>query len=102
MGWQLHSDWRHVADNYGDKQNDLRGILVQHQQHPMGCGCSNNSGLTMTQIIFEFETQYGVFRDALHLPEDHTFTDEQIAAMKQERLTNWLAVVNPTIEAPQE
>ena len=56
----------------------------------------------MTQIIFEFETQYGVFRDALHLPEDHTFTDEQIAAMKQERLTNWLAVVNPTIEAPQE
>jgi hypothetical protein len=48
------------------------------------------------EIDFEFTTPYGVFRDALHLPEDHTFTDEQIAAMKQERLDNWLFVVeNP-------
>ena len=47
----------------------------------------------MIQIIFEFETQYGVFRDALHLAEDHVFTDEQIAAMKQERVDNWIAVV---------
>jgi hypothetical protein len=50
----------------------------------------------MIKIDFEFETQYGVFRDALYLPEDHTFTDEQIAAMKQERLDNWLFIVeNP-------
>jgi hypothetical protein len=50
----------------------------------------------MIKIDFEFETQYGVFRDALYLPNDHTFTDEQIAAMKQERLDNWLfAVENP-------
>jgi hypothetical protein len=34
----------------------------------------------------------------LYLPEDHTFTDEQITAMKQERLDNWLAF----IETPQE
>jgi hypothetical protein len=47
----------------------------------------------MIKIDFEFETQYGVFRDALYLPEDHTFTDEQIAAMKQERLDNWLFIV---------
>ena len=48
------------------------------------------------EIDFEFTTSYGVFRDALHLPEDHTFTDEQIAAMKQERLDNWLiAIENP-------
>lgn len=47
------------------------------------------------QIIFEFETQYGVFRDALYLPEDHTFAAEQIEAMKQERVDNWLAVVTP-------
>ena len=54
----------------------------------------------MIQIIFEFETQYGVFRDALHLPEDHTFTAEQLAAMKQERVDNWLVAVTP--EPPKE
>ena len=51
--------------------------------------------MTMIQIIFEYETQYGVFRDALHLPEDHGLSDAQLAAMKQERVDNWLAVVTP-------
>jgi hypothetical protein len=53
----------------------------------------------MIKIDFEFETQYCVFRDALYLPEDHTFTDEQIAAMKQERLDNWLFIVENPPEA---
>ena len=53
----------------------------------------------MIKIDFEFETQSGVFRDALYLPEDHTFTDEQIAAMKQERLDNWLFIVENPPEA---
>jgi len=53
----------------------------------------------MDKIDFEFSTVYGVFRDALHLPDDHTFTDEQIAAMKQERLDNWLFVVENPPEA---
>ena len=48
----------------------------------------------MVQIIFEFETQYGVFRDALHLPDDHTLTDDEIQAMKQQRLDNWIAIVS--------
>ena len=52
----------------------------------------------MAKIDFEFSTPYGVFRDALHLPDDHSYTDEQIAAMKQERLDNWLF----TIENPPE
>lgn len=51
--------------------------------------------MQMQQIIFEFTTQYGVFRDALYLPVDHTFTDEEINEMKQQRLDNWLAIVNP-------
>ena len=51
----------------------------------------------MQQIRFTFETRFGSFSDALYLPEDHTFTDEQIEAMKQERLNNWLAVVNPEV-----
>ncbi len=54
------------------------------------------------KIDFEFTTAYGVFRDALYLPDDHTFTDEQIAAMKQERLDNWLfAVENPQAPEPE-
>lgn len=45
------------------------------------------------KIDFEFETQYGVFRDALHLADDHNFTPDQIEQMKQQRLDNWLAIV---------
>jgi hypothetical protein len=45
------------------------------------------------QIIFTFETKYGQFTDALHLDEDHAFTEAEIEAMKQERLSNWIAVI---------
>jgi hypothetical protein len=52
------------------------------------------------RIIFSFDTTYGKFCDALNLPDDHTFSDDEIEAMKQQRLTNWLAVINsPTVEA---
>jgi len=33
------------------------------------------------------------FSDALHLPDDHAYTDEQIEAMKQQRFDNWLAII---------
>ena len=56
----------------------------------------------MVKIDFEFTTQYGVFRDALHLPDDHAYTEEQITAMKQERLDNWVyAVENPPEPEPE-
>lgn len=48
----------------------------------------------MINIVFERETDYGTFRDALHLPEDHNLTDEQIQAMMQERVDNWIAIVS--------
>ena len=48
------------------------------------------------QIRFTFETQYGPFSDALYLDENHTFTEAEVEAMKQERLTNWIAI----LEAP--
>lgn len=51
------------------------------------------------KIDFEFTTKYGKFADALHLSDDHSYTDEQIAAMKQERLDNWLFVVENPPEA---
>lgn len=51
------------------------------------------------KIDFEFQTEHGLFRDALHLPDDHTFTDEEIQAMKQERVDNWIAVITaPPVE----
>jgi hypothetical protein len=52
-------------------------------------------------IEFEFDTECGIFRDANTLPEDHTFTDDEIESMKQERLTNWLAAVKPALPLEQ-
>lgn len=55
----------------------------------------------MVKIDFEFDSPYGVFRDAIHLPDDHGLTDDQIQAMKQQRFDNWLAIVNaPPVEEP--
>lgn len=47
----------------------------------------------MVKIDFDFDTPHGVFRDALHLPDDHTFTEAEIEAMKEQRRDNWIAVV---------
>jgi len=49
---------------------------------------------TMIKIDFSFDTKFGKFADALHLPDDHTMTDAEIEAMKQQRLDNWLAIVD--------
>lgn len=51
-------------------------------------------------IRFSFDSQFGTFCDALHLPDDHALTDAEIEAMKQERFNNWLAIVDvqPTEE----
>jgi hypothetical protein len=44
---------------------------------------------------------WGKFADALHLPDNHTFTDAQIEAMKDERFNNWVNVVeNPSPSEP--
>jgi hypothetical protein len=56
------------------------------------------------KIDFFFDTQYGKFCDALHLPDDHTFTDAEIQAMKQQRLDNWIDAITaqPSEEQPAE
>jgi len=58
----------------------------------------------MVKIDFHFDTPHGVFRDALHLPDDHGFTEAEIQAMKEQRRDNWIAVVNapPTPEPDPE
>jgi hypothetical protein len=52
------------------------------------------------QIVFTFKTQYGSFTDALYLDEDHALTEAEIEVMKQERLSNWIAMIEspPTEE----
>lgn len=53
------------------------------------------------KIDFEFDTPHGVFRDALHLPDDHSLSDAEIQAMKEQRRDNWIAVVTaPPAEEP--
>lgn len=56
------------------------------------------------KIDFSFSSQYGTFSDALHLPDDHGLSDEQIEAMKQARFDNWIAVITapPVEETPAE
>jgi hypothetical protein len=58
------------------------------------------------KIDFTFDTEYGVFSDAISLPDDHTFTDNEIEAIKKERLSNWIAIITApseeVIEAPIE
>lgn len=50
------------------------------------------------KIDFCIETDFGKYCDALHLPDDHTYTDAEIEAMKQARVDNWLQI----IQTPQE
>ena len=50
------------------------------------------------KIDFSFSSQHGTFSDALHLPDDHGLSDEQIEAMKQARFDNWIAII--TAPAP--
>jgi len=56
----------------------------------------------MVKIDFEFDTPHGVFRDALHLPDDHAFTEDEIQAMKQRRVDNWIAIVTAPSAEPAE
>ena len=62
----------------------------------------------MVKIDFEFDSPYGVFRDALHLPDDHGLSDDEIQALKQQRFDNWIAIVTapseepPPVESPPE
>lgn len=55
------------------------------------------------KIDFSFDTPHGKFADALHLPDDHTFTEAEIQAMKEQRRDNWIAVVTaPPVEPESE
>lgn len=55
------------------------------------------------KIDFEFTTQYGVFRDAIYLQDDHNLTEQQIQELKQQRLDNWIAILEaPPVEVVEQ
>lgn len=49
----------------------------------------------MQIINFEFQTEFGLFSDAIVLPDELILSDADIEAEKQNRLSQWLAIVNP-------
>lgn len=44
----------------------------------------------MVKIEFELQHEYGLFRDAIILPEDHTLSKQQIEDLKQQRFQAWI------------
>ena len=50
------------------------------------------------KIDFIINTEFGIFNDALILDDDITYLDNDIEIMKQNRLNNWLAIVNPLLQ----
>lgn len=53
------------------------------------------------KIDFEFESQYGTFRDALDLDDNDLPSDAEIEAMKQARFDAWIAVVSAPPVPPE-
>jgi hypothetical protein len=50
----------------------------------------------MIKIDFTYTDGTFNFSDALYLPQDHTFTEDEIEAMKKERFDNWKSfILNP-------
>jgi len=55
------------------------------------------------KIDFLIDTAYGTYCHCLNLPDDHEFTDDEIAAMKQGRVDKWIsAITAETIEPGTE
>lgn len=48
------------------------------------------------QIRFSFTTKYGTYSDALNLPDDHNYTEQEIEAMKIARRDNWVSYIDNT------
>jgi hypothetical protein len=56
----------------------------------------------MIKIDFRMDNGTFNFSDALHLPANHTYTEQEIEAMKQARFDAWIAVITAPPQEPQE
>lgn len=55
------------------------------------------------KVVFCAQTPYGLFSDALNLPDDQSFTEEQIQAMQQQRIDQWITFIETSAtEVPVE
>lgn len=54
----------------------------------------------MIKIDFEMSSNDGryIYRDALHLDDNHTYSDDEINQMKIDRFNNWLSIITNTTE----
>lgn len=50
------------------------------------------------KIDFEVTQNGYTFRDAIHLPDDHAFTDVEIEQMKQARFDAWYITITTPVE----
>lgn len=46
------------------------------------------------KIDFEYETQYGIFKDSLYFADGVIPAEEQLNLLKQERLNRWIQLVS--------
>ena len=53
----------------------------------------------MVKIDFEMATQYGTFKDALYLPDDHNLSELELETLKKDRADAW---VNHVVAAANE
>lgn len=53
------------------------------------------------KIDFEANTPHGIYRDALHLPDDHGYSDAELEQLKQQRVDNWIAIVTAPAPEPE-
>lgn len=59
--------------------------------------------MEIIQIVFEKQTQYGLYRDALYFPKEQLPPLDNIERLKQERVDNWISIITspPAEEGPQ-
>jgi hypothetical protein len=52
----------------------------------------------MVKIEFERRSEFGVFRDSIVLPDDHTLTEQQILELQEQRFQDLLTMMGGTEE----
>lgn len=55
----------------------------------------------MTKYDFEVSTKYGTYKDALYFAEDYTPSEHELEALKQERVNNWIYIIENPVDTSQ-
>lgn len=56
----------------------------------------------MIKIDFEFQTTFGVYKDALYFVEDTLPSPEEVESLKNERLQNWINAITQVPPPPEQ